>query len=561
MKIIDMHIHALNTKPNPNYLIKKLEDAGIFGACVFSNWPDRANATLGTSFDERLEEVINWTKDYEDRLYPVLWIHPYEENIIENLHKAVKAGVVAFKIICTDFYVYDEQCITVLKEIASLNKPVIFHTGILWDGQVSSNYNRPINWESLLNIKGLRFSMGHCSWPWIDECIALYGKFLNALRYNGDNNAEMFFDITPGTPEIYREELLTKLFTIGYDVSNNILFGTDASAHEYSDSWAKNWLDIDRNIMDKLGFSKENREKLYYENLLRFLGKKNVNVDIATPTTDNSNAWDCKNSKVIDIIEKWYKKLEFPKCFDDEFYEALSTIPISDAITIENYDLNCKDGKRNLLSFLFMCDELERKYEEKGIDTEILLDTLNDIVIWTKTWSEIKGELYLGELHWLCRHLGMKLFKIGRLQFIFGKAEVNHADADVAIGDNVLEIHVPATGPLDLELCEQSINEAKTFFAKYFPDFDFESFTCHSWLLDTSLKEILNEDSNIIKFQNMFKILKEDESFSILKYLFGKTATPYNLSNFQPTNNFTEKVFEKVKNGGSFYISYGYLNK
>lgn len=28
----------------------------------------------------------------------------------------------------------------------------------------------------------------------------------------------MFLDLTPGTPEIYRRDLLTKLFTIGYDV-------------------------------------------------------------------------------------------------------------------------------------------------------------------------------------------------------------------------------------------------------------------------------------------------------------------------------------------------------
>ena len=51
MKIFDMHIHALNTNPNPEYLIRKLDDAGVYGACVFSNWPKRANAALGTSFE------------------------------------------------------------------------------------------------------------------------------------------------------------------------------------------------------------------------------------------------------------------------------------------------------------------------------------------------------------------------------------------------------------------------------------------------------------------------------------------------------------------------------
>lgn len=561
MKIIDMHIHALNTKPNPEYLIQKLDASGIYGACVFSNWPHRANSKLGTSFEERLEEVLNWTKGYEERLFPVLWIHPYEDNIIDNIHKAADAGVVAFKIICTDFYVYEEQCITVLKEIASLNKPVIFHTGILWDGQVSSNYNRPINWEALLSIKGLRFSMGHCSWPWVDECIALYGKFLNALRYNGNNNAEMFFDITPGTPEIYREELLTKLYTIGYDVSNNIMFGTDASAHEYSVDWANKWLDIDRKIFEKLGVSKENQEKLYYSNLMRFLGKSNEKVIVNTPTTDNSNAWSCKNPDTIAIIEKWYKKLGFPSEFDKEFYEALNEIPISDAIDIQNYDLSCKDGKRNLLSFLFMCEALSVRYKEKGIDEKILLDTLSDLVIWTKVWSEIKGELYLGEIEWLSRHLSMKLFKLGRLQFCFGKAEMDHDDSITKLGDNIIEIHIPSSDSLNNDLCKKSIKKAKEFFSEYYPDYCFNSFTCHSWILDSTLCDILPSDSNIIKFQNMFKILKKRRSFSILQYVFKRNTTVLNFSSFVPTNDFTKKVYDRLKNGEEFFVSYGYFNK
>lgn len=561
MKVFDMHIHALNTKPDPQYLIKKLDDAGIYGACVFSNWPDRANKDLGTSFDERLNEVLSWTHGYEERLFPVLWIHPFEDNIINNIHVAVEKGIAAFKIICTDFYVYEEQSLKVLTEIAKLNKPVIFHSGILWDGQVSSNYNRPLNWEALLGIKGLRFSMGHCSWPWIDECIAMYGKFLNALRYKGKNTSEMFFDITPGTPEIYREELLTKLFTLGYNVSNNVMFGTDASAHEYSDAWAKNWLNIDKNIMDKLGVSKENREKLYHDNLLRFLGKTNFEIEIATPTTDNSNAWSCKNPKTTEIIEKWYKKLSFPKYFDDEFYEALNNISISDAIEIESYDYKCKDGKRNLLSCLFMCEELEQKYIEKGINSQILLDTLEDIVTWTKIWSELKGELCLYEIDWLRRHLSMNLFKIGRLQYGFGKAEMDHSGSATLKNDKVIEIHIPANGTLNEDLCNESICNAVEFFEKYFPKFKFNDFTCHSWLLDSSLKEILDENSNIVKFQNRFKILKEDVSYGLLKYLFKWNTTPLNLQNFNPNTSFSNSVYNKVTSGGKFYTGYGYFTK
>ena len=115
MKIIDMHIHAFNTEINPAMLIEKMEKTGIYGGCIFSNWPLLNNKEAGTGFDERLEEVLAWCKGYEDRLFPIMWIHPYEENIIENIHKAVDAGICGFKFICSNYYVYEEQCIRVLK--------------------------------------------------------------------------------------------------------------------------------------------------------------------------------------------------------------------------------------------------------------------------------------------------------------------------------------------------------------------------------------------------------------------------------------------------------------
>ena len=142
-----------------------------------------------------------------------------------------------------------------------------------------------------MEIPNLRFSMGHCSWPWIDECIALYGKFLNAYSRRPEISSEMFFDITPGTPEIYREELFRKLFTIGYDVVNNIMFGLDNRASGYNYNRARDWLNLDGKIMDELKLSNEIREMLYYENFLRFIGKNKTKVEHIIPIADSSVKW------------------------------------------------------------------------------------------------------------------------------------------------------------------------------------------------------------------------------------------------------------------------------
>ena len=293
MNIYDMHIHLGLDKSSRADILEQMQKIGVYGGCIFSAPPKKFSSDNASSFDERLCEVLEFVKGRRDRLFPIMWIHPYEEDIIENIDKAIEMGIDGFKIICSDFFVYEEQPMNVLKYIASKNKPVFFHTGILWDGEVSSQYNRQLNFEALIKIKGLKFSVGHCSWPWVDECLALYGKFLNGIR--SGNTAEMFLDTTPGTPKIYREELLTKIFTIGYDIADNILFGTDCNAENYNCAWSSEWLQIDNNIMDKLGVGENIRNKLYCENIMRFLGKSQKVKEYRSPTTDNSNSCSYKD--------------------------------------------------------------------------------------------------------------------------------------------------------------------------------------------------------------------------------------------------------------------------
>ena len=284
MKKLDMHIHLGLTNEVGDDILDRMDSCGLSGGCIFSPPPD----AFGGDLRQRLDAVLDFVKGREDRLFPVLWIHPYEPDILAGIDLAVAQGIVGFKIICSDFLVSEPQCIHILRHIAAKNKPVFFHSGILWDGKISSENNRPLHFEALLDVPGLRFSMGHCSWPWHDECLALYGKYLNALQCRPDA-AEMFLDITPGTPEIYREDLLRKLFYIGYDTHNNILFGTDCSGENYSVQWAEKWLALDGQIMDKLNISQPLRQKLYWDNVLRFLGKTSTPISHKIPTPDQAS--------------------------------------------------------------------------------------------------------------------------------------------------------------------------------------------------------------------------------------------------------------------------------
>ena len=268
MKIFDMHIHVGNENVDKEYLFDKMAEAGVYGGGIISAAPFESAADIyKLEFNERLDNALKWQDG--KRLFSFLWIHPDEVQIEEKIAVAAKAGISGFKIICDNDHVYSQKCLNALDAIEKAQKPVLFHTGILWSGTDTSRYNRPADWETLLNFKSIKFSMGHCSWPWHDECIAVYGKLLH--HYNHHISSEMFFDITPGTPKIYRRDLLTKLFTVGYDVENNIMFGTDSLTNDYTPAWVAGWLSEDKKIMDDLGISTEVREKIYEKNLMRFV--------------------------------------------------------------------------------------------------------------------------------------------------------------------------------------------------------------------------------------------------------------------------------------------------
>lgn len=275
MNIYDMHVHAEGGMPNPDKLIENMEKAGVYGGTVISVRPEESYGRCKMNYEDRLKNVLAWTKGYEDRLFPVLWIHPREENALQKVRDAADRGIKAYKMICDNYYVYDDISMKLIEEIAKTGKPLMFHSGILWIGKaIAADYNRPANWEHLINIPNIRFSLAHCSWPWYDECIAIYGRVEAVKRFDPENAPDMYLDLTPGTPKIYREDLLYKLFNIGYNPMKKMMFGSDMGAEDYDPAPVKDWIDYDNAIYDKLGVSDEVRQSIYADNFLRFIGQK-----------------------------------------------------------------------------------------------------------------------------------------------------------------------------------------------------------------------------------------------------------------------------------------------
>ncbi|MFC1452124.1 amidohydrolase family protein [Verrucomicrobiota bacterium] len=281
--ILDGHIHIRGGSEDPGLLARRFGEAGVEGGSIIS-LPPSSFRGFGEPLtnQERLDNLLSWCRA-GSHLYPFYWIDPLENDAAEQVDVAVAGGVRGFKVICNRFPPGHEKAMPVYRSIARAGKPMLFHSGILWDGAPSSPFNRPAGFEALLEVDGLRFCLAHISWPWCDECLAVYGKFLNAFTRRSGLSVEMFIDVTPGTPPIYRREALTKLYTIGYDVESNVIFGSDSCANDYGTAWVREWIERDTAILGELGVSGESVELLMSGNLLRFVGEEGSGVRRKAP--------------------------------------------------------------------------------------------------------------------------------------------------------------------------------------------------------------------------------------------------------------------------------------
>mgnify|MGYP000904252402 CR=1 FL=1 len=188
-----------------------------------------------------------------------------------QVDEALARGAIGFKVICETFYPGDERALPTYRHIANLGKSILFHFGILWDPCDCSKYNRPALFEALMEVPKLTFALAHIGWPWTDEMIAVYGKFMAMRghpRFTGQN---MYIDMTPGTPACYRREVIERLFAVDYPLmAGRLLFGSDAFTDDYDACWAQQVWQEDAHILTEIGLSASVLQGISGNNALRF---------------------------------------------------------------------------------------------------------------------------------------------------------------------------------------------------------------------------------------------------------------------------------------------------
>ena len=147
-----------------------------------------------------------------------------------------------------------------------------------------------------------------------------------------------------------------------------------------------------------------------------------------------------------------------------------------------------------------------------------------------------------GLLTWGALFTNVRILSVGRLQYeilswekdysIYINSETNEvktekeSDSDRLAcqkGDYYITIHIPASGKFDAESVQASIRDSREQILKYFKGKIPVPFiyACYSWMISPDLRDILNPESNLIKFLDLFRVVERKANVSgFLTFVF-----------------------------------------
>jgi len=131
----------------------------------------------------------------------------------------------------------------------------------------------------------------------------------------------------------------------------------------------------------------------------------------------------------------------------------------------------------------------------------------------------------------------------------------------MAPGDDMLIIHVPASGPLTFEDCGESFRRALEVFPLHFPDFKFRGFYTGTWLLDTRLQTLLPSEANIVRMQREMYLYPglQGDNHEYYERVFGWGVTDINSVPWK--TSLQKAVGNYLNKGGHFHGGYCFLLK
>ena len=198
----------------------------------------------------------------------------------------------------------------------------------------------------------------------------------------------------------------------------------------------------------------------------------------------------------------------------------------------------------------FSVDYAYPKYKAQGIPDEIFCATMGNALKYME-WTRLRANRFGILLHpffrSFCNLLELHAFRIGTMNFerINIECDLEVDGAAIKKGDPCISVHIPRGCDFTESTCEATFAAAKAFFQKYY---GLETVFCHcwSWLMHPWISEMLPKSSNLVKFQQKFKLYSVGSSkTSPLEYVFPEHYKPGDTSfEHYPENTSLQKALK-----------------
>ena len=165
---------------------------------------------------------------------------------------------------------------------------------------------------------------------------------------------------------------------------------------------------------------------------------------------------------------------------------------------------DCDPYTADMAIALYAATPLREAYASRGLDDALFLGVLEDLRCKLMECRNVKGVWGTFVMHWYPGFYQMTRFVLGRLQYEYREMPVDMNG--FTKGQQVLNCHIPSSGPLTDESVDDSLRRAYEFFGIK----GTMAVICSSWMLyPPHNEELFPEGSNLRRFYDRFTVISE----------------------------------------------------
>lgn len=210
-----------------------------------------------------------------------------------------------------------------------------------------------------------------------------------------------------------------------------------------------------------------------------------------------------------------------------------------------------------ILAHLVATDTVRAFHAARGLDTADSWRALSDLGQQMRVHRAVFGELGHHTVDWTARNWVGRLYWPGRLQ-----VEPSWDESASPAPRWVLDVHIPATGPLLPGEVDDSFDGAaalaRTCFADLgagrdpsLPVFGHE-FTCTSWLLGADIPGLVGPDSNLGSFARRWTLERTTEASDDAAFFVFRTRPPYDATGFGERTRLERGLKQRLVSGAGW---------